>query len=80
MALAFDARNHGESGGEPRHYESIKMKIEDVKASIDFLVSLPNVDEKKIMLLGICQVCFVESAERSTEFIGREYGTWSGRS
>ncbi|MGN6702397.1 MAG: alpha/beta hydrolase, partial [Burkholderiaceae bacterium] len=37
IALIFDPRYTGESGGEPRRLESPKAKIEDVGAALDFL-------------------------------------------
>jgi fermentation-respiration switch protein FrsA (DUF1100 family) len=54
IALAFDFRGFGESGGEPRCYENPAMKIEDIKNGVGFLASLPEVDARNIGLLGIC--------------------------
>jgi len=55
IALVFDPRFRGESGGEPRNLESPMAKVEDLRAAVDFLASRPNVDTKRIHLLGICQ-------------------------
>lgn len=52
--LAFDFRYYGESGGEPRQYESPKAKIQDIRNAITYLQSLPMVDQSRIGGLGIC--------------------------
>lgn len=54
VALCFDARSYGESEGQPRQFESLKNKEEDVKAAIDFLISRNDVDAGKIFVIGIC--------------------------
>ena len=54
-ALIFDPRFHGESGGVPRRYESRRAKVEDLRAAVGFLASRPDVDARRIHLLGICQ-------------------------
>lgn len=54
IALAFDFRNFGESGGEPRFYENPSQKIEDIKNATTYLQSLAQVDADKIGALGIC--------------------------
>jgi fermentation-respiration switch protein FrsA (DUF1100 family) len=54
ITLAFDFRGFGESGGEPRFYENPAMKVEDIKNGVGYLASLPEVDARKIGLLGIC--------------------------
>ncbi|MEO8280106.1 MAG: dienelactone hydrolase family protein, partial [Ideonella sp.] len=55
VALAFDPRHHGESGGEPRRLESRRAKVEDLRASIDYLVRRPDVDPQQIHVVGVCQ-------------------------
>lgn len=55
VTLIFDPRYSGESGGEPRRLESPKAKIEDVRAALNFLQTLPQVDTNKLAALGICQ-------------------------
>ncbi len=55
VALAFDCRGHGESGGALRRYENPTMKAEDAKAVLDFLARRPEVDKDKLFAVGICQ-------------------------
>jgi dienelactone hydrolase len=54
VALCFDARGFGESQGQPRQFESLKNKEQDVKAAIDYLISRNDVDPNKIFLVGVC--------------------------
>ncbi|MBI5748695.1 MAG: alpha/beta hydrolase [Nitrospinae bacterium] len=53
-ALVFDFRGFGESGGEPRQYESPQRKIQDIKNAVTFLQTLPMIDKNKMGGLGIC--------------------------
>lgn len=53
--LIFDPRHHGESGGEPRRHESGPSKVEDLRASVDFLAAREDVDPRRIFILAICQ-------------------------
>ncbi len=55
VALAFDPRYRGESGGEPRCWENPTAKAEDLEHSVGFLASRPEVDASRIFVLGICQ-------------------------
>ena len=53
-SLVFDFRGYGESGGEPRQYESPQRKTQGIKNPVDFLQTLPMIDKNKIGGLGIC--------------------------
>jgi hypothetical protein len=55
VALAFDPRYRGESGGEPRCWENPAAKVEDAIAALGFLSDLPQVDAERIAGLAICQ-------------------------
>ena len=54
IALAFDFRNFGESEGEPRFFESPKLKTEDIKNAVTYLQTLNEVDNSKIGAFGVC--------------------------
>jgi hypothetical protein len=54
VALAFDHRHFGESGGEPRQLESPPKKIEDIQDAVAFLSSLAEVDADRIGAVGVC--------------------------
>jgi len=54
ITLAFDPSFTGESGGEIRDVASPDINTEDFSAAVDYLVTLPEVDENKIGILGIC--------------------------
>ena len=54
VALAFDPAYQGESSGEPRDLESPAARVENIRSAVDFLVTLPFVNEDRIGLLGIC--------------------------
>ncbi|WP_051425813.1 alpha/beta hydrolase [Jiangella gansuensis] len=52
--LTFDTRFRGESGGEPRCYESPTAKIQDLRAALRYLAERPDVDADRLAVLGIC--------------------------
>ena len=54
LTLAFDPSYTGESGGEPRNVASPDINTEDFSAAVDFLIAHPNVDAKRIGIIGIC--------------------------
>lgn len=52
--LAFDHRNWGESGGEPRRHEDPQGKLHDLRSAVSFLRGRPEVDGERIGAVGIC--------------------------
>jgi len=54
VTLAFDASYQGASGGEPRSIEEPAARVEDIRCAVDFLTTLPFVDEHRIGVLGVC--------------------------
>jgi fermentation-respiration switch protein FrsA (DUF1100 family) len=54
VALAFDHRFFGESGGKPRHYESPEKKIEDLGAALTFLSTRGDIDPSRLGVVGVC--------------------------
>lgn len=54
ISIAIDASFQGESGGEPRYQENPAARVEDIRSAVDYLVTLPYVDENRIGVLGIC--------------------------
>ncbi|MEO1035897.1 MAG: alpha/beta hydrolase [Pseudomonadota bacterium] len=55
VALAYDSRYRGESGGAPRAWENPAHKVEDLKAAVKYLQSRDDVDATRVSILAICQ-------------------------
>jgi fermentation-respiration switch protein FrsA (DUF1100 family) len=53
VALTFDYRFLGESGGEPRRQIMPMRQIEDIRNAVTFLQQQPEVDSERIGLLGV---------------------------
>jgi fermentation-respiration switch protein FrsA (DUF1100 family) len=54
VALAFDHRFFGESGGEPRQFENPYAKIEDIGAAADALRRDPRTGHLPLYGVGVC--------------------------
>lgn len=54
LALTFDPSYQGESSGEPRDLEDPAARVADIRCAVDYLMTLPYVNEKRVGLLGIC--------------------------
>lgn len=53
VTLAFDASYQGESEGLPRQLEEPANRVEDFRTTVDYLTTLPYVDNARIGELGI---------------------------
>lgn len=53
-ALSFDYRFYGESGGNPRQYESPEAKIADIRNAAAFLGTVAAVDPERVGGLAVC--------------------------
>lgn len=54
IALSFDFTGYGESGGQPRDYESPELKAHDIHHAVTYLTEHPRVDADRIAALGVC--------------------------
>ena len=54
VTIAFDASFQGESTGMPRQLENPYIRTEDISAVIDYLTTLPYVDNERFGAMGVC--------------------------
>jgi fermentation-respiration switch protein FrsA (DUF1100 family) len=54
VTLAFDHRNFGASGGQPRQHEDAAGKLDDLGAATSFLARHDAVDGERLGCVGIC--------------------------
>lgn len=54
ITIAYDAAYQGASGGTPRQTDKPSSRVEDIRASIDYLMEVDGVDTERIGALGIC--------------------------
>lgn len=54
IGFAFDASYQGESEGLPRYLDDPFNRVEDIRCAVDYLVTLPFIDENRIGTMGIC--------------------------
>jgi uncharacterized protein len=54
VTLAFDASHQGASGGEPRFHDDPMTRVGDIYSAVDYLTTLPYVDQERVGILGIC--------------------------
>jgi uncharacterized protein len=54
VTLAFDHRNFGGSGGEPRQHEDSGGKLADLRDAVSHLATRDEADGQRIGVLGIC--------------------------
>ena len=54
VTLVFDPRHFGETGGEPLQFDSPELKTADLRAAVEHLTHLPQVDTTRIGVIGVC--------------------------
>ncbi len=54
VTLTFDFTGFGESEGQPRQVEDFNLKINDIKAAVNFLQNHSAVDKERLTGLGVC--------------------------
>jgi uncharacterized protein len=78
VALAFDHRYFGESGGRPRQYESPPAKIEDLAAALGLLEKRREVDPAKLAVVGVCAGAGYAAGAVATDPRVRAFATVAG--
>jgi uncharacterized protein len=53
-ALAFDHRGFGESGGEPRQFESPERKVEDIQSAVSAISADERLASLPVYAVGVC--------------------------
>ncbi|MDR0661358.1 MAG: prolyl oligopeptidase family serine peptidase [Prevotellaceae bacterium] len=83
VTLAVNASYQGESGGELRYIEDPAVRVEDIRSAIDYLVTLPYIDEERIGVLGVCveggYAVNAAMTERRTKAVGTAVAANIGR-
>jgi fermentation-respiration switch protein FrsA (DUF1100 family) len=64
VLIAFDASFQGASSGEPRFIEDPTRRVDDFRVVVDYLMTLPYVDENRIGVLGISVVAATPSTRQ----------------
>lgn len=54
VVMVYDSSYQGESGGEPRLLEDPATRVEDSRCAVDYLTTLPYVDQGRIGVYGVC--------------------------
>lgn len=67
IGFAFDASYQGESEGMPRYLDDPFNRVEDIRCAVDYLVTLPYIDENRIAAMGICAGAGYAIAATQTE-------------
>ncbi|WP_225419660.1 alpha/beta hydrolase [Lapidilactobacillus wuchangensis] len=54
VTVTMDGSFEGESEGTPHYQENPSARVEDIRSAVDYLVTLPFVDDQRIGIIGIC--------------------------
>lgn len=54
ITLVFNDTTFEESAGEPRRVEAAEVKVSDIKAAVDYMLTLDYVDPERPGGAGIC--------------------------